>query len=53
LVPVTDRKPTKKLKELFDDLTIVDFTDLAQSCKTYDEYISKMEDTPAQLLNNI
>ena len=36
-----------------EDLTIVDFTDLAQSCKTYDEYISKMTETPAQLLNNI
>lgn len=45
---------SKTLKEeFFDDLTIVDFTDLAQSCKTYDEYISKMTETPAQLLNNI
>lgn len=26
----------------FDDLTAVDFTDLAQSCKTYDEFIDKM-----------
>ena len=37
----------------FNDLTIVDFTDLAQSCKTYDEYISKMADTPAESLNYI
>lgn len=37
----------------FDDLTVVDFTDLAQSCKTYEEYISKMADTPTQMLNNI
>ena len=45
---------SKTLKEeFFDDLTIVDFTDLAQSCKTYDEYISKMTETPTQLLNNI
>ncbi len=45
---------SKTLKEeFFEDLTIVDFTDLAQSCKTYDEYISKMTETPAQLLNNI
>lgn len=45
---------SKTLKEeFFDDLTIVDFTDLAQSCKTYDEYIFKMTETPAQLLNNI
>ena len=27
----------------FRDLTVVDFSDLAQSCKTYDEFISKME----------
>ena len=25
----------------FEDLTVVDFTDLAQSCKTYDEFIDK------------
>lgn len=37
----------------FDDLTVVDFTDLAQSCKTYEEYISKMADTPTQALNYI
>lgn len=37
----------------FDDLTVVDFTDLAQSCKTYEEYISKMEDTMTQALNYI
>lgn len=26
----------------FQDLTVVDFTDLAQGCKTYDEFVSKM-----------
>ena len=26
----------------FSDLTVVDFSDLAQSCKTYDEFIGKM-----------
>ncbi|MDE6759385.1 MAG: DUF2000 domain-containing protein [Lachnospiraceae bacterium] len=26
----------------FDDLTVVDFSDLAQGCKTYDEFITKM-----------
>ncbi len=26
----------------FSDLTAADFTDLAQSCKTYDEFIDKM-----------
>lgn len=29
----------------FYDLTTVDFTDLAQSCKTYDEFIEKMKHT--------
>ena len=27
----------------FSDLTVVDFSDLAQSCKTYDEFIGKMK----------
>ena len=26
----------------FHDLTVVDFSDLAQSCKTYDEFMEKM-----------
>ncbi|WP_080873603.1 DUF2000 domain-containing protein [Oceanobacillus timonensis] len=29
--------------ELFDDLTIVDFSNAAQSCKTYEEYIAKLQ----------
>lgn len=29
----------------FGDITAVDFTDLAQSCKTYDEFIDKMSYT--------
>lgn len=29
----------------FSDLTVVDFSDLAQSCKTYDEFIGKMKVT--------
>ena len=33
----------KKLFEPdFSDLTVVDFSDLAQGCKTYDEFIEKM-----------
>lgn len=28
--------------EDFSDLTVVDFTDLAQSCKTYEEFTDKM-----------
>ncbi len=27
----------------FSDLTVVDFSDLAQGCKTYDEFIEKMK----------
>lgn len=27
----------------FSDLTVVDFSDLAQSCKTYEEFIEKMK----------
>ena len=27
----------------FSDLTVVDFSDLAQSCKTYEEFIGKMK----------
>lgn len=30
----------------FQELTVVDFSDLAQSCKTYEEYIEKMSDIP-------
>lgn len=34
----------KKLYEPdFSDLTVVDFSDLAQGCKTYDEFIEKMK----------
>lgn len=29
----------------FDGMTVADFTDLAQSCKTYDEFIDKMSYT--------
>ena len=35
----------------FSDLTIVDFSDLAQSCKTYDEFIGKMKDVSEADLN--
>ena len=30
----------------FADLTVVDFSDLAQSCKTYEEFIGKMKVAP-------
>lgn len=31
----------------FQELTVVDFSDLAQGCRTYDEFIEKMGCTPA------
>ena len=34
----------------FQDLSAVDFSDLAQSCHTYQEYIEKMAGTPEQEL---
>ncbi len=39
------RKIRQRLKEPnFQDVTVIDFSDLAQSCKRYDEYIDKMAD---------
>lgn len=34
----------------FQDLTVVDFSDLAQSCKTYEEFTEKMENVPESAL---
>ncbi len=34
----------------FGDLTAVDFSDLAQGCKTYDEFTQKMSQTPESTL---
>ena len=34
----------------FQELTAVDFSDLAQGCKTYDEFIGKMEQVPENAL---
>lgn len=31
----------------YQELTVVDFSDLAQGCRTYDEFIEKMGCTPA------
>lgn len=33
----------KLYQQDFHDLTVVDFSDLAQVCKTYDEFIEKMD----------
>ncbi len=35
----------------FSELTVVDFSDLAQGCKTYDEFIEKMKDVSEAELN--
>lgn len=34
----------------FQELSVVDFSDLAQGCKTYDEFIGKMAETPENTL---
>lgn len=34
----------------FQELTVVDFSDLAQGCRTYDEFIEKMGHTPRSAL---
>lgn len=44
---------TKLFESQFDELTVVDFSDLAQGCKTYDEFIDKMENTSESKLNYI
>ena len=41
----------KLYKPEFSDLTVVDFSDLAQGCKTYDEFIEKMEGVSEEELN--
>lgn len=38
---------------LFADLTVVDFTGLAQSCKTYEEFAEKMSVCPPDALQYI
>lgn len=52
-VPVLkgDRECMKNIREKlyapdFSDLTVVDFSDLAQSCRTYDEFTEKMKNAP-------
>ncbi len=35
----------KLYSEDLSDMTVIDFSDLAQSCKTYNEFIEKMEST--------
>lgn len=35
----------------YEELTVVDFSDLAQSCKTYDEFAEKMGQVQEEILN--
>lgn len=45
--PETVKEIREKLYQPeFQELTVVDFSDLAQGCKTYDEFIDKMEQVP-------
>lgn len=44
---------TKLFEPQFTELTVVDFSDLAQGCKTYDEFIGKMANTSEVKLNYI
>lgn len=43
----------KIFAEIPNELTVIDFSTLAQSCKTYDEYIEKMKDTSTDSLEYI
>jgi len=56
-VPILRGSPEdiKRLRERlyqpdFQDLTVVDFSDLAQGCRTYDEYIEKISRAPENAL---
>lgn len=42
---------TRLYEEAFSDLKVVDFSDTAQSCKTYDEYIDKISVMPEDALS--
>ena len=46
-----DLQNEKLYEPEFSDLTVVDFSDLAQGCKTYDEFIEKMKDVSERSLN--
>lgn len=57
-VPILKGNPTliKELRDRlyrpeFNELTTVDFSDVAQSCKTYDEFIGKIAEIPEADLN--
>lgn len=45
------RLRTRLFESAFAELTVVDFSELAQSCKTYGEFIGRMAETPETELN--
>lgn len=42
---------TKLYQEKYKDMIVADFSDIAQSCKTYDEYITKMSKINSKDIN--
>lgn len=46
-----DLQNEKLYEPEFSDLTVVDFSNLARGCKTYDEFIEKMKDVSEMELN--
>ena len=44
---------TRLFEPQFSELTVVDFSDLAQGCKIYNEFIGKMANTSESRLNYI
>jgi hypothetical protein len=49
--PETIKELREKLYQPeFQELTVVDFSDLAQGCRTYEEFICKMEQSPEDAL---
>ena len=59
-VPVLKASPVriKQIREKlfhpdYQDLIVVDFSDLAQSCKTYDAFVEKIEQVPESILQYV
>lgn len=50
---ILNKLRTKLFEMQFSELTVVDFSDLAQGCKTYNEFIGKMANTSESKLNYI
>ena len=50
---ILNKLRTKLFEPQFSELTVVDFSDLAQECKTYNEFTRKMANTSESRLNYI